>query len=162
MRRLRLGTIVLLAAALAATGCTGGGDTSSSPPASGAGAGSSTAAAGADRLNLRDVCPNPIVVQTDWFPETEYGVLYHLLGPNPKVDTKNDIVNAPLVAEGKDTGVRLEVRSGEYAVTPVGGTGSHLIAGYAAADSLIVVPEEITEVPVGTPVPVMLLERRQS
>jgi molybdopterin molybdotransferase len=57
---------------------------------------------------------------------------------------------------------RIEVRSGEYAVTPLAGSGSHLVAGYAAADSLIVVPEEITEVPAGTPVPVMLLERRQS
>jgi len=110
VRRLRLGTIVLLAAALAATGCTGGGDTPSSTPAPGAGSGS--APTGADRLNLRDVCPSTIVVQTDWFPETEYGVLYHLLGPNPKVDTKSARVNAPLVAEGKDTGVRLEVRSG--------------------------------------------------
>jgi hypothetical protein len=110
VRRLRLGTIVLLAAALAAAGCTGGGgDKPSSTPGSGAGSGT---AAVADRLNLRDVCPNPIVVQTDWFPETEYGVLYHLLGPDPKVDTKNARVNAPLVAEGKDTGVRLEVRSG--------------------------------------------------
>ena len=111
MRRLRLGTIVLLAAALAATGCTGGGDTPSSPPASGA-AGSATPATGADRLNLRDVCPSTVVVQTDWFPETEYAVYYHLLGPHPKVDVKNNIVNAPLVAEGKDTGVRLEIRSG--------------------------------------------------
>jgi hypothetical protein len=110
VRRLRLGTIVLLAAALAATGCTGGGDTPPSSP--GSGAGSATPPAGADRLNLRDVCPNPIVVQTDWFPETEYAVYYHLLGPNPKVDIKNNIINAPLVAEGKDTGVRLEVRSG--------------------------------------------------
>ena len=112
MRRLRLGTIVLLAVALAATGCTGGGgDTPPSTP--GAGAGSRTpAAAGGDRLNLADVCPNPIVVQTDWFPETEYAVYYHLLAPNPKVDAKKNIVSAPLVAEGKDTGVRLEVRSG--------------------------------------------------
>jgi hypothetical protein len=113
VRRLRLGVIVLLAAALAATGCTGGDDTPSSPPGSAAGAGSGTAAAGgADRLNLRDVCPGTIIIQTDWFPETEYGVLYQLLGPNPKVDVKHNIVNAPLVAEGKDTGVRLEVRSG--------------------------------------------------
>jgi len=57
---------------------------------------------------------------------------------------------------------RLEVRSGEYAVTPLSGSGSHLVAGYAAADALIVVPEEITEMPAGTPVPVMLLERRQA
>jgi molybdopterin molybdotransferase len=57
---------------------------------------------------------------------------------------------------------RLDVREGEYAVTPVGGSGSHLLASYAAADSLVVVPEEVAEVPAGTPVPVMLLERRQA
>ena len=110
MRRLRLGMIVLLAAALAAAGCTGGDDTPSPTP--GPAAGSESPPTGADRLNLRDVCPSTIVVQTDWFPETEYAALYHLLGPNPKVDKEHNIVNAPLVAEGKDTGVRLEVRSG--------------------------------------------------
>ena len=134
MRRLRLGTIVLLVAALAATGCTGGGDTPSSPPASGAG--SATPATGADRLNLRDVCPSTIVVQTDWFPETEYDPL---LAPNPKVDTKNDIVNAPLVAEGKDTGVRLEIRSGGPA------TGFKLVSEQMYADKRITLGQVNTD-----------------
>ena len=133
MRRLRLGTIVLLAAALGATGCTGGGDTPSS------GAGSATPAAVADRLNLRDVCPSTIVVQTDWFPETEYAVYYHLLGPNPKVDTKNDIVSAPLVAEGKDTGVQLEIRSGGPA------TGFKLVSEQMYADKNITLGQVNTD-----------------
>jgi hypothetical protein len=138
VRRLRLGTIVMLAAALAATGCTGGGGgTPSSPPASGAG--SATPAAGADRLDLRDVCPSTIVVQTDWFPETEYAVYYHLLGPDAKVDTKNDIVNAPLVAEGKDTGVRLEVRSGGPA------TGFKLVSEQMYADKSITLGQVNTD-----------------
>jgi hypothetical protein len=138
VRRLRLGTIVLLAATLATAGCTGGGgDTPSSTPGSGAGAG--TAAAGADRLNLRDVCPSTIVVQTDWFPETEYGVLYHMLGPNPKVDAKHNIVNAPLVAEGKDTGVRLEVRSGGPA------TGFKLVSEQMYADKNITLGQVNTD-----------------
>jgi hypothetical protein len=103
--RLRLGMIVLLAAALVAAGCTFGDDNTANqnPPAR---------AASGDRLDLKGVCPDPIVVQTDWFPETEYGVYYHLVGPNPKVDTKKKLVNGPLYAEGKDTGVRIEVRSG--------------------------------------------------
>jgi hypothetical protein len=106
VRRLRLGMVVLLAAVVAAAGCTngGGGETTT---------GNTTApAAAGDRLNLKGVCPDTIVVQTDWFPETEYGVYYHLIGPNPKVDTKKQVVNGPLVAEGQDTGVRIEVRSG--------------------------------------------------
>ena len=108
MPRLRLAMIVLLVAALAAAGCSFGDDEPSAPqPASGAGGG-----AAQDRLDLKGVCPDPIVVQTDWFPETEYGVYYHMLGPNPKVDTKRKLVRGPLVVEGQETGVQLEVRSG--------------------------------------------------
>ncbi|MFE9256210.1 gephyrin-like molybdotransferase Glp [Streptomyces sp. NPDC006879] len=42
-------------------------------------------------------------------------------------------------------------------VTPVGGSGSHLIAALAHADSLIVVPEELTSVESGTELEVVLL-----
>jgi molybdopterin molybdotransferase len=42
-------------------------------------------------------------------------------------------------------------------VTPVGGSGSHLVAALAHADCLIVVPEEETAVPSGTEVEVVLL-----
>jgi hypothetical protein len=138
VRRLRLGTIVLLAVALAATGCTSGGGTPSSTPGSGAGSGT-PAASGADRLNLRDVCPSTIVVHTDWFPETEYAVYYHLLGPSPKVDAKNNIVNAPLVAEGKDTGVRLEIRSGGPA------TGFKLVSEQMYTDKNIMLGQVNTD-----------------
>jgi hypothetical protein len=103
--RLRLGMIVLVAAALAAAGCTFGDDQPATRPASGA-------APAGDRLNLKGVCPDPIVVQTDWFPETEYGVYYHLLGPSPKVDTERKRVSGPLFAEGRNTGVQIEVRTG--------------------------------------------------
>jgi len=107
--RLRLAMTVLLAAALAVAGCSLGGDNKSSTAT---GSASGGAAAGNDRLNLRGVCPANIVVQTDWFPETEYGVYYHMLGPNPTVDVARKRVSGSLVAEGQDTGVRLEVRSG--------------------------------------------------
>jgi molybdopterin molybdotransferase len=56
--------------------------------------------------------------------------------------------------------VRLTVEDGDYVAAPVGGAGSHLIAAMAHANALAVVPEEITELPAGTPVPVMVLERR--
>jgi hypothetical protein len=96
--------VVLAAAAIVATGCTnGGGETTG---------GSAPQAATGDRLNLKGVCPATIVVQTDWYPESEYGVYYYLIGSNPKVDTNKKLVSGPLVAEGQDTGVRIEVRSG--------------------------------------------------
>ena len=108
MPRLRLAMIVLLAAALAAAGCSFGGDDQPST----ATRAESGAASGGDQVNLKGVCPSTIVVQTDWFPETEYGVYYHMLGPNPKIDVERKQVSGPLVVEGQDTGVQLEVRSG--------------------------------------------------
>lgn len=47
--------------------------------------------------------------------------------------------------------------SGAYAAEPVGGPGSHLVGGLAAADGLAVVPPEVTEVATGSEVPVLPL-----
>jgi len=58
--------------------------------------------------------------------------------------------------------VRLEVRDGAYVVTPVSGPGSHLVAGLARANALAVLPEAVDEVAAGSPVQVMVLERRGS
>jgi hypothetical protein len=103
--RVRLVFAAVAVLALVAAGCGGGGDDEGTQtPASAAPAG--------DAVNLAEVCPNPIVIQTDWDPESEYGVYYHLLGPNPKIDTKKKLVSGPLVASGKDTGVQVEVRTG--------------------------------------------------
>ena len=54
----------------------------------------------------------------------------------------------------------LHVEDGRYVVRPVGGPGSHLLAGLANADSLIVVPEEVTRIEEGDAATVMMLERR--
>jgi molybdopterin molybdotransferase len=56
---------------------------------------------------------------------------------------------------------RISVEQGVYSVTPVGGSGSHLIASLANANALVVVPEHETEVLPGSTVSVLLLERRQ-
>lgn len=45
----------------------------------------------------------------------------------------------------------------EGTVTPVGGSGSHLIAALAQADALIVIPEDVTSVEPGTETEVVLL-----
>jgi molybdopterin molybdotransferase len=54
----------------------------------------------------------------------------------------------------------LSVEEGRYVVRPSGRAGSHLLAGLATADSLIVVEEEITHLESGDAVTVMMLERR--
>jgi hypothetical protein len=52
------------------------------------------------------------VFQTDWNPEAEHGQLYNLVGDGYTVDTAKTRVSGPLMASGKDTGVKVEVRSG--------------------------------------------------
>jgi molybdopterin molybdotransferase len=55
----------------------------------------------------------------------------------------------------------LSVEAGAYVVRPVGHPGSHLIASLAAANALIVVPEDVTEIAGQAAVSVVMLERRQ-
>jgi hypothetical protein len=100
----------LVASLLLLTACTGGGEGDSDQPAAGA-------AGSGDPLDLRGVCPSTIVVQTSWTPDIEtFGAMYSLLGPNPQVDTGKKKVTAPLIAQGKDTGVKLELRAGGPAI----------------------------------------------
>lgn len=54
----------------------------------------------------------------------------------------------------------LGVEDGRYVVRPVGGPGSHLLAGLANANCLISVPEDTTHVAAGDAVTVVMLERR--
>lgn len=54
----------------------------------------------------------------------------------------------------------LGVEDGRYVVRPVGGPGSHLLAGLASANCLISVPEDVTHVASGDAVTVVMLERR--
>lgn len=51
--------------------------------------------------------------------------------------------------------------TGEYAVEPVGGHGSHMVAGLAMADALAVSPEDATEVAAGSQVELVLLRPRR-
>jgi hypothetical protein len=103
-------TLVLLA------GC-------SSAPATGTGGQPATSSAVPGQAqSLGDVCPNPVVVQTNWWPQAEDGGLYRLLGAGLREDTDRKRVSAALVTQGVDTGVRLEIRSGGPAnsYTPAG------------------------------------------
>jgi molybdopterin molybdotransferase len=64
--------------------------------------------------------------------------------------------------EGKRQFLRgdLDVEDGRYVVSTVGGPGSHLLAGLANANCLIVIPDETTHLSTGDAVTVMMLERR--
>ena len=111
-----------LALALAASACTSSSSSASkpaAPPASGA-------------LSLKGVCPDTVVVQSNWFPEAEHGAVYQLLGPGYRIDAATKRISGPLVASGKDTGVRIEIRAGGPAV------------GFQSAAALMYQKPEIT------------------
>jgi hypothetical protein len=70
-----------------------------------------TAAQG-DPRSLAGLCPDPVVVQTSWWPESTHGGVYQLLGSKATVDTAKKVIRGPLVSGGVETGVDLEVRPG--------------------------------------------------
>ena len=53
---------------------------------------------------------------------------------------------------------RLSVEDGRYVVRPAGGQGSHMLGAMATANCLVVVPEDVTDVPVGTALAVLRLD----
>jgi hypothetical protein len=81
--------------------------------------------------SLKGVCPDTVVVQMNWFPQAEHGGLYRLLGSGFTVDGQRKAVEGPLLDDGGDTGVRLQVRAGG----PV--TGFQRVSALMAADPSI-------------------------
>jgi hypothetical protein len=95
--------------------------------------------ASGEALNLKGVCPETVVIQTDWFPESEYGNLYQLLGPGFGIDKGKKSVNGPLVASGQDTGVRVEIRTGGPAI------GFQQVSAQMYADKSITIGQVSTD-----------------
>ncbi len=62
-------------------------------------------------------CPETIVVQTDWNPESEHGGTYQLLGDDYEIDAENKSVSGTLVdSSNESTGVTVEIRAGGPAI----------------------------------------------
>ncbi|MGI9622083.1 MAG: ABC transporter substrate-binding protein, partial [Acidimicrobiales bacterium] len=65
---------------------------------------------------LAGVCPETVVVQTDWHAEAEHGATYELLGDDYEV-VDTGIVRGTLIAHGGvDTGVDIEIRESGPAI----------------------------------------------
>ena len=90
-----------------------------------------------------DSCPDPIIIQTDWFPESEYGATYELFGSGTYlIDNENRSVAGTLHDGEVDTGIGLEVRTGGPAIgfTPVAShmyTDTNITLGYANTEGQI-------------------------
>ncbi len=93
---------VVFAVALGLAGCSPGAVSVQGPQAQ--------RAAGA--AGLGGVCPATVVFQSNWWPQAEDGAMYRLLGGRLSVDRRRKRVSGELVADGSDTGVRLDIRSG--------------------------------------------------
>ena len=122
---------VLAVAALAATAC------ATDPQATEQGI------EGGATDGLAAVCPDPIVVQSPWWPQSEHGVFYHLVGDGYRIDPDTLSVTGPLLASGQDAGVEIEIRAGGPAV------GFQNAASLMYADDSIMLGQVATDDAIG-------------
>jgi hypothetical protein len=105
------GAVALVAVAVVAIGLAGCGSSRQTNQSGG------QAATRTDTTrSLKGLCPDTIVVQTSWWPESEHSAVYQLLGAGYTLDAKTKSVTGPLVASGVDTGVKLQIRAGGPAI----------------------------------------------
>ena len=105
--------------------------------------GSATAgaiAAPQDVTALAAACPSPLVIQTDWFPESEHGALYEMIGAGYTIDADNMVVTGPGQIGGAPLGIDIEVRTGGPAIgwSPVASymyTDDSIHIGYANTEA---------------------------
>jgi ABC-type nitrate/sulfonate/bicarbonate transport system substrate-binding protein len=104
--------VALAAGSFAVAGC--GSDDSGDSSTSSAGATTAAAAAPAadSATSLKGVCPSTVVIQTDWNPESDHSEAYALAAPDGTYDRGKKRYTAELMAQGKDTGVKVEIRAG--------------------------------------------------
>ncbi|MDQ3311903.1 MAG: ABC transporter substrate-binding protein [Actinomycetota bacterium] len=105
----------------ASTGTTSGstGTTSGSTGTTSGSTGTTTGGSGATggEGSLAGICPETVVLQTDWNPEAEHGFVYELIGDGYEIDKGAVATRGPLVdSSGADTGVDFEIRSGGPAI----------------------------------------------
>ncbi|MDQ6675256.1 MAG: hypothetical protein M3069_31725 [Chloroflexota bacterium] len=91
-------------------------------------------------LSLKGVCPDNVVVQTNWWAEPDHGLLYQLIGPNGTIDPNANAYSGPLGT----TGVNLEVRAGGPAI------GFQTVAARAYQDDSILLGLSSTDQQIGT------------
>jgi len=103
-------------------------------------------------VDLSGVCPDPLVLQTDWFPSPEHGYAYYLIGDAGTLDPQNGIFRGPLL----NTGIDLEIRAGgpylgfqPMLTTMQLDDGIHL--GYANTDEQVAGYDEVPTIAVAAP-----------
>lgn len=129
---------------------------STEPPATTAAPGTTAAPTTAAPATLADVCPDPIVIQTDWFPEAEHGALYQMVGSDYVIDTGLKTVTGSLTSGGEDMGIDIEVRTGGPAIgfAPVETqmyTDEAITLGYTSTDASVLLHADTPTISVVAP-----------
>ncbi len=144
----------LVALALVAAACGGGSDDEAAD-------GESTEAAESEESgdsaagSLSD-CPNPLVIQTDWFPEPEHGAAYNLTAGEGSIDPESGRFSGPLAA---DPSITLEVRAGGPFIgfqptVALMATDDDIFLGYVNTDEAIANYEQFPTTAVAAPLDV--------
>jgi len=102
-RHTTIGSAIALGISISLLGACGSSDSAATD---------TTAASSTTGVSLTDVCPATIVVQTDWFPESEHGGIFQLMGDDAVASKDTGAVVGSLVVDGLPTGVNLEIRAG--------------------------------------------------
>ena len=96
-----------------------------------------------EAVSLAGDCPETVVIQLDWMPEAEHGFLYQMIGEGYEIDAGNAYVTGPLIdADGNDTGVDIQIRSGGAAqnfssVTQIMYSNDDILLGFVYTDEAI-------------------------
>ena len=90
---------------------------------------------------LSGACPSTLVLQTDWWPESEYGAVYNLISDDYEIDSENKMVRGPMTLDGVDLGIEFEIRAGGPSLgSTVAGTmyiDKDIHLGFASTDMQI-------------------------
>ncbi len=131
-------------AALVLAACGDDAKTTTTTPASDTTAAvSDTTAAASGAGALAGICPDNVIIQTDWMPEAEHGFMYQMVGAGYTIDKAKAIVTGPLIdATGADTGVKISIQSGGAAqnfqsVTSIMYQNEDILLGYVYTDEAI-------------------------
>ncbi len=108
-----------------------GGDTTEAPDA--------TEPMAEEMVGSLSDCPNPLVIQTDWFPESEHGAVYNLTAGEGSVDPEAGRFSGPLAA---DPSITIEIRAGGPFIgfqptVSLMATDSSIFLGYVNTDEAI-------------------------
>ncbi|MCU1677001.1 MAG: hypothetical protein JWM93_1759 [Frankiales bacterium] len=132
------GTLLAACSSTTSSGAAAGAGPSSSPATAPSTSAASASGSAASTASLKGICPDTVVIQTDWYATPERAAAYQLVGPNGTIDAKKGSYSGPL----GDTGVNVEVRLGGpfigFAPIPQQMyTDTSITLGYVATDDAV-------------------------